>query len=147
MRRVSQRRREKIAGLTEQYADSCGIPFEMSQLHGLYLPNKVSDWPKMQRVTDAEVCKLFHWLWFACWFCEAGECQAHHMAAGSRGRSDELCLLVSACAKCHDQIHGGIIPIGRVLFVKWQMDRVHTNWVRTTLAFRRWLPDLITEAR
>jgi 5-methylcytosine-specific restriction endonuclease McrA len=149
MRRISKTRQAKAKRLTERYADSKGIPFDE---YRVWLPERVSEWPQVRRVDDYEVCKRMHDQWQMCWNCcridfitIRGVVQAHHIAAGTKGRSDELTNIAMLCGDCHANANTDALPLGRILFLKWKHDRQYTDWVRLALLARRHLPDLITD--
>ena len=129
----------------QEYRDCHGIAFDDVRF---ILPARPGDWPKVTRVTNPDVCRIMHELHQACWEC----CQrttwemrveAHHMFAGSRGKSDEACAIAVLCEWHHGQHADPILPLGRLLYLKWRDDRPHCDWVRATLLNGRFLPELI----
>jgi hypothetical protein len=145
MRRISKTRTARTKRLKERYADSHGICFDE---YRLWLPERVSDWPSVRRVTNPSVCQMFHRLYPTCWNCAGTlDVQAHHGCAGYlRGRSDELTLLWALCGDfgngCHGKVATPSLSHGRLLMLKWKHDREHLDWVRVALVWRRHLPDL-----
>lgn len=130
----------------EQWADCHGIPFDE---YRLWLPEKCSDWRQVVRVKNDSVERLMHeWHW-TCWNLDAwhpaySKVEAHHIAAGTKGRADEFTNIAMFCAECHSNVNTDRLPMGRVLYLKWKHDRAHVDWVRLALLHRKHLPDLIT---
>jgi hypothetical protein len=152
MRRTSTARRKRAKRQTEGYADSRGIRFD--EYH-FYLPAKVSDWQTVVRVDDPTVCRKMHeWHGDMCWACgwpwssmdvPTRRIEAHHIAAGTKGRADEYANIAMLCNLCHLSANTSGLPMGRILFVKWAFDRQHVDWVRIALLARRFLPGLILD--
>lgn len=129
----------------QEYRDSRGVAFHEVRW---MLTERPSGWPKIKRVEDPRVCALMHELYSSCWNCGTYstwnvQIQAHHMFAGSAGRSDETCAIAILCSTCHGQEKETIVPLGRLLYLKWKHDKLHCDWTRATLLHGRWLPDLI----
>ncbi len=136
----------------EQYLDNRSVAFSDVRF---ILGEEKWKWPSVDRVKDPNVCAMMHNLYASggCWNCgdrclnrrEPNRIEAHHMFAGQVGKSDEMCALTLLCTKCHGQGKETIVPLGRLLYLKWKMDRCHVDWVRSTQLHGRFLPDLITE--
>jgi hypothetical protein len=116
----------------------------------MFLPPRVADWPRAVRVDDIRVLEVMHGLFHACWNCGTARLlmpygyrlQAHHIAGGyTKGRSDEMCNIAMLCSQegCHPSVGGenAILPIQRVLYLKWKFDRIHTDWRRLSLLLNR----------
>jgi hypothetical protein len=138
------RNSEVLERMKSRYLDSRGIPFDEWMLQPPVLSTAPRWWPQIKRVSDDEVCALMHRRFLCCWHCAGAPVQAHHMAAGSRGRSDELTLICMLCRRCHGQEKEPILPLGRLLYLKWKFDKITLDWVRVALAMREMLPDLVT---
>lgn len=147
MRRTAKTRTARNKRLTERYADCHGITFDSYRYH---LPSKVSDWQAVVRVDDPQVCQDMHAWSSCCWNCRAADgyerrLEAHHLCAGRHGRSDEYCAIVMLCRECHGNVNTPVLPFGRLLALKHKFDRPHTDWIRTALLARRFLPPLILD--
>lgn len=147
MKRISQSRKNLAKRRRERYADSRGLPFDE---YRLWLPERVSEWPRVKPVMDYEPLSLMHGLFDdECWNCgsEAGwghNTEAHHIFGAAR-RSDELTNLAMLCRRCHENVNTPALPLGRILYLKWKADRWHLDWVRLATIAGKHLPDLITE--
>lgn len=131
----------------ERYVDNRGIEFGEI---GFHLRGRPGDWPRITRVTRKGACTFMHEFHQACWQCGKrgyglDATQAHHIFEGSRGKSEELCNIAMLCALHHGQLSDPIIPLGRILYLKWKHDWLHTDWVRMTLLCGYHLPDLIAD--
>jgi 5-methylcytosine-specific restriction endonuclease McrA len=124
----------------QEYRDSRGVAFADVRF---MLSERPSGWPKIKRVEDPRVCQLMHELYKRCWRCGAGNVQAHHEFAGSRGASDELTAIFMLCSECHSNVHTRAFETGELLYLKWKHDRLNVDWVRMHLLCGYWLPDLI----
>jgi hypothetical protein len=98
-------------------------------------------WPKIKRGRDPRVCRIFHELHPTCWIDPSMPAEAHHGAAGSRGKSDELCILFALSKRWHEVVGSSELPLGRLLWLKLEHDFCHTDWLRMTLLFNHFLPD------
>lgn len=151
---TSEQRRQRQE--REAFPDRNGVPFA---LYHTWLPPRVSDWPLPPIVKDDkdDVQGQFHQEFRSCWWCgyprefDFGtpgfafkKVELHHLAGGSRGRSHERFLFTMLCSDCHDK-HAGPDDLGFLLYLKWKHDPEGTDWPRTALRLRRFLPDLITE--
>lgn len=124
----------------ELYRDCHGVAFS----DVLYLIGDRDRWPKIRRVKNPAVCAFMHDQWFYCWNCGGTDkVEAHHEFAGSRGKSDELCAMIMLCRECHGDVHTTKLPLGRLLWLKWSFDPMHTDWIRCTLLRGSFLPDLL----
>ena len=123
----------------DNYRDCHGVDFDDVRY---ILGEDRNKWPKVVRVIDPAVCKLIHQLWLYCWNCRDNGIEAHHEFAGSAGKTDELCAMFALCSECHGNVHTPKLPLGRMLFLKWKFDRMHTDWVRATLLRGSFLPEL-----
>lgn len=127
---------------TERYRDSKGIALDQV---ALWLPPRVSDWPAVKRVKDVVICAKMHEWFKECWWCgyRSGwntRIEAHHLAAGySNGRSDEYCNIAMLCSECHAKVKTPQLSQSRLLRLKWEYDRQHTDWVRLCLLARKFL--------
>ncbi len=137
IRRVSKKR-ARVAN----YPDCHGIDFDEVRLH---LPARVADWPTVVRVKDPAICRAMHEWFRGCWNCGWSRVEAHHIAGGTKGRSDEFCNIAMLCGACHPKANTAELPMGRILYLKWKFDKPHTDWVRLSLLANRFLPDLITD--
>lgn len=139
-RNVGLARRKVVGPTGEEYRDSRGVAFGEVRF---LLPASTHDWPTITRVDDPKVSDLMHRLFKTCWHCKRKPVEAHHLCAGSAGKSDELTAIAILCPVCHGQRRETILPLGRILFLKWKFDRQHLDWVRVALLLRKFLPDLI----
>lgn len=142
MNRVGQKKQAAPKRARERFEDCNGIAFDEVRL---ILPAERRLWPVARLVVDPDVCRLMHERFGRCWECGAYPVQVHHMIEGAHGRSDELANACVLCADCHGQNKRTIIPLGRQQFLKWDFDRVNTDWVRLTIVRGRWLDELITK--
>lgn len=146
LRRTCKSRYPTAAMKRERYRDCHGIAFDE---YRMCLPDDVREWPQIKRVQDWEVEKKMHQWFGSCWNCGDGSfhlpLECHHIIGGTKGRSDELCNIAMLGQSCHANANTNKLPMGRVLFLKWEWDRLHTDWVRIALLHRKHLPDLITE--
>jgi hypothetical protein len=143
---VGQRKKDNRVVVQERYTDSRGVPFDSYQLLPPLNGLPCRDWPKIKRVEDPVVCDVMHQRFdsLGCWECRQRGLQAHHMAEGSAGKSDEFTVIVMLCPACHAMVNTPALPLGRLLFLKWLNDRANTDWCRLALLHRKMLPDLIT---
>jgi hypothetical protein len=136
----SRARKDKAVKAREEWRDSRGVPFADVRF---ILGEDKFRWPKINRVRDQRVCQLFHELFPTCWVDHRLPAEAHHGASGYlRGRSDELCVLFALSKPWHDVVGSTKLPLGTLLWLKFKNDFCHTDWVRTTLLFGYFLPDL-----
>lgn len=149
--KVSKEKKKRVAVAKERYCDSRGVPFDMYHLQPPIAGKRVADWPAIVRVTNPEVCRVMHQRFDEykvgpCWQCgEFGPVQAHHLGAGSAGRSDEFTAIVVLCSRCHGQEKESIVPLGRLIYIKWKFDKANLDWVRLALLVGRFLDPLITK--
>lgn len=137
----SKKAKAKLIAVAEAYEDSRGIAFD--DVRGI-LGEDPSSWPAIKRPRYRQVCWQFHEIHSTCWHSGDSWPEAHHLAAGYlRGKSDELCALVSLSREWHEKVNTEELPLGRILWLKWRHDRPSTDWVRLTLLFGYHLPDLI----
>ena len=153
MRSRSPTAAEKRRPKGEQYRDKNGLSF--SEYHH-WLPPRVRDWPTppIVKCDEGGEQAAFHDEFRSCWWCGVKQeydfwtpgavftkVELHHLAAGSRGRSHERFLFVMLCSLCHER-HVGEADLGRLLYLKWMYDPFGTDWVRTAIRLRRFLPEL-----
>jgi len=144
---VSPKRRVREREARETFEDAHGVSFAAARA---ILGEEIGAWPVIVRgVRNTEVCRMFHALHPWCWVCLDGtpakkrESEAHHGASGSRGKSDDLCILFALCRSCHENVSQ--IDEGYLLYLKWHFDRPHTNWMRMAQLWGRHLKELRTE--
>lgn len=143
LRQRSDRHSEKDAEARDRFADSKWVYFDEVRL---ILGEDKSKWPRVRRRRDPRPCRTFHMLNPRCWITDRESPEAHHMAAGFlRGKTDELCVLTALSREWHDKVNTKELPFGRLLWLKWKHDWLHCDWVRTTLLFGSFLPDLIPQ--
>ena len=148
---VSPQRAIKRANSRDEFRDCHGVAFDEVQS----LLGPVRAWPRIKRVDGRDVIVRVQRTFVNCFWCnERGDWHSqarhlqldpHHIFGGSAGRSDELTNILPVHRPCHDLIQSDSKLLGRVLYRKWLLDRMCTNWVRLSLLFGRFLPDLITE--
>lgn len=129
-----------------RFPDSQGIYFDEAVVRGAFLPNRVSDWDRIRRVTDAVVLSRFHNAFShgTCWLCSTirqHAAQAHHIASGAR-KSDELTNLVivggAFDCNCHNRVQSSPAALREVFFAKWKHDHPNLSWVRLIHLVGRW---------
>jgi len=136
--------------IMERYTDGRGLDFGKCRE---LLPTRASDFPKRHIVKDREALAAFHLAWNHCMVCGRTRpvvwtLEAHHMIGGANGRSDEATVLLMLCGPsvnsdtCHARAHGGDLELGQLLWVKWARDRAAVDWVRLSILYGRFLPDL-----
>ncbi len=143
---ISPKRDERADAAKEFYEDCHGVRFH--EVRGVWVPERVSDWPSVRYVTSTDVLDDFYSMnsedpcWYGCGHYRGfdGSFEIHHIM--TRGRSDEQTNLFWICRKCHTEIQSQRDLLGRVLYLKWTHDREHTNWQRLTLLHGRHLPEL-----
>lgn len=142
MNAVGEKRLSAPKRARERFLDSRGVAFDEYPLLPPLDGKPVRDWPTVKRVVDPTVCREMHKRFGAggCWNCQAKHAQAHHLAAGSAGRSDEYTVIVMLCKNCHSKVNTPELPLERLLGLKWLRDRANVCWVRLALLFRRLLP-------
>jgi hypothetical protein len=143
--RLNRRKRMKAttAKATERYPDGHGVYFD--EVRGI-LGEDTSRWPAVRRVKNPRVLAIFHQLHSKDWIDFRCGPEAHHMAAGYlRGKSDELCALAALSGDWHPLVNTEALPLGHILYLKWKYDRPNCDWVRLTLLFGYFLPDLIVK--
>ena len=130
---ISPSRAIKSAKATERFADGHGVYWDQVRL----LMDVWQQSPiKLQMVESREVraayrieqcqrCGLF-----------CGLTDPHHIF-GSKAKSDEHCLLIALCRKCHDEVQSVKAFYPELLWRKWKLDRGHTDWVRMCLLLGR----------
>lgn len=152
LRRRSPGRDVKIQKADEFFQDCKGVWFH--EVEGLMGP--VARWPRVRIVERRETIIVFKRRFCVCFWCgrQGGwddpegapfRLDPHHIVAGSRGRSDELCNLMPLCRKCHELIQSDASLFGRVLWLKWSLDRETVDWCRLALLRGRALGELTTE--
>ncbi len=141
MKAVSPKRAERRKVARERYEDSRGVAFDDVES---ILGKDSEFWPKIGRpIRDPRVCSQFHALHDRCWMTGEAYPQAHHLGAGfTRGKRDEMCVLVSLSAAQHALVNTSELPLGTLLWLKWTHDWPHTDWIRLTLIYGRILDDL-----
>lgn len=147
--------------MAKKYADKNSIAFAD---YRAFLPLKIFHWPKMRIVKSPKLLAELHEEWDHCQACgrkfgphynASGPgwraMQIHHII-GAAGRSDERTNLIGLCicgagseAGCHAEAHGGNLPLGRVLYLKWKSDPAGVDWIRLAILRGSFLPDLVAE--
>lgn len=129
------------------FIDGQGISFAEYRDH---LPKRAADFPPPERVKDPDALRQVHFVWDHCQVCGRGKAdgvrlEAHHITAGTKGRSDERCNLICLCAggtdTCHENVKTPALPQAAILWAKWRTDRFGTDWVRLAVLSRHHLPD------
>ena len=144
MRNVSSERTEAAGSQKRAYADSRGVAYaDVRRILG----EDPYRWERVPKLMDKRVCECFHRIHAHCWNCGGWGCQAHHAAAGSAGKRDALPLLFALCETCHGAVNTPVLPLGRLLYLKYKNDWPNTDWLFTARAFKHHLPDLITKPR
>lgn len=138
--------------MSEKFLDKNGIPFSQYREH---LPFQIFHWPKMNYVKNAELLRELHAEWDCCAACgrKAGPgvyLHLHHICGGLAGQSDERCNLIMLDSQgpdqgCHAEAHGGSLPLGKILYHKWQSDPDGVDWIRLAVLRGSFLPDLIVK--
>lgn len=141
MKSVSPAKAQRRKQARQGFQDGVGVNFSEVRL---WLPPRVSDWPKV-RIVDCKENRGEYTDRLGCFYCERcvfGPMDVHHIVGGSRGRCDSLTNLMPVCRKCHEEIQSVPALLPHVLYQKWKHDRAHVSWVRLTLLAGRWLDDL-----
>ena len=131
----------------QEYLDGRGVSFADYRLQ---LPARASCFPPQNLIKSRTELAEFHDRTDACYSCGRTRrqvwrsLQCHHIMGGTKGRSDEQTNFAMLCADCHEGANTGILPMGRILFLKWLRDRENIDWVRLAVLRRCFLPDLET---
>jgi len=140
MPKTSNKSNGKAAVASERYQDAHGVYFDEVRL---ILGEDRDRWPAVRRVTNPRVLEMFHEQHGWCWKSMTLHPEAHHMASGfTRGKSDELCALAALSREWHSVVNTEALPLGHLLYLKWDNDRENCDWVRLTLLFNYFLPEL-----
>jgi hypothetical protein len=136
----SKDRKRRDSDVAKLHQDGWAMGFDEVRL---WLPSRVSDWPIVHRL-DFPHSREFYRIAGECWWCgKFRHCEAHHITGGTKGRCDTFTNLFRVCRPCHEEVQSNVDLLGRVLFLKWENDRINTNWLRLNLLAGYWLPDLI----
>lgn len=140
--------------MSKKYRDCNNIPFSQYREH---LPLKLFYWPRMNCVKSPALLRELHEEWDFCHNCSRKAAPGvylhlHHIFGGMAGRSDERCNLICLHSTgpdqgCHAEAHGGSLPLGRVLYLKWLHDPTGVDWVRLAVLRGSFLPELIVEEK
>ncbi len=134
--------------MVDAFVDGRGVPFAR---YRELLPNLARNFPPANRVRDRDFGRRMYYDWQWCQVCGAlgrrgAILEIHHMFAGRHGKSDELCAVIMCCRECHERYGPqSEANVGLLLFRKWATDAVHTDWVRSAILRRRFLPDLAVD--
>lgn len=122
------------------------------------LPALASDFPHDKPTRDHVGLVAFRGLHIAgfCWACGRGyyhvnKLDLHHIVGGA-GRSDERTNFSMLCGgftpdACHAKANTDELPMGFILYRKWQLDPDGTDWRRLAILRGSFLPDLILERK
>lgn len=111
------------------------------------LPKDIQMWPKSKPVKNPNLLREIHEEWKLCFVCERRKnwlnlyfaFELHHLARGSRGRSDERCNLIMVCRNCHERICS--VPLIEVLAAKHKHDPDGCDWKRLAILIRHRIVD------
>lgn len=137
---MERRRKEPRNPWSDDLPDSRGIGRSEARL---ILGEDRSQWPKVRRVCDPQVLEAFHQQhqWRGCWVCGERPGEAHHIASGYlRGKSDELTALAMLCRRHHEAVNSQELPLGKLLRLKQEIDKINLDWCRLSLLHGYHLP-------
>lgn len=127
----------------EGFIDGKGVSF--SDYRKL-LPPRCSDWPFPVRLKNKELLATLHHDWDHCQVCGKREkIEIHHIEAGTKGRADIACNLISLCHLCHSWVKTKNLPQGLIYWCLWRTNRQSTDWVMSAILRRSFLPDLVID--